>query len=392
MSGHPGPGPAPSLIPAVPDQSWLELFYDLAFAASIVVLSSTYSSYAGVGGVIWLGLVFSMIWSTWLSTTLMLGAGLVTTMWTRALLLTQMVLVLSVAITSDYSQQDHSAAVGPLFAAVLVTLALLYRSARRSAPGLDVAYRGHATRCVVASSVFLLVPFLGWPWWYPLLWIAGISVFMLPTRSQERRLPMDSHHVVHRFGEFTIIMLGEVFLKLGITASQEPLDRVDLIGLPLAATVVFGVWWLYFTDVPAMGLSADHSRRLAWIHLHFPLHLCVIASAVALAHTLVPHPDQGDHATPTVSTIRYIVVPIAVVLVSIGMIGVYSGGPTALVRRRARVFLSAAAALVLAEAVLLGFNSPDLEASAFIVTVVLAVTALCIRRIRVPTVGADGVE
>ena len=379
------------MIPAIPGQSWLELFYDLAFVAAIVVLSSTYSSYAGVSGVIWLGLVFSLIWSAWLSTTLMLGAGLITTMWTRSLLLMQMVLVLAVAITSDYSRQDHSAAVGPLFAAVLGTLALLYRSARRSDPDLDVAYKGYATRCVVAAAVFLLAPIFGWPWWYPLLWVAGIFIFMLPSRSQEQRLPMDAHHVVHRFGEFTIIMLGEVFLKLGITASQEPLDRADLIGLPLAATVVFGIWWLYFADVPAMGLSPDHRRRLAWIHLHFPLHLSVIASAVALAHTLVPHQGAGGHSAPAVSTIRYIVVPIAVILVSIGLIGICSGGPATLVRQRARVFLSAAVVLVLAEMVLLGFNSPDLEASAFIVTLVFAVTALCIRRIQVPSdrSGAD---
>ena len=46
---HPAsPAPPPRLIPAQPEQSWLELFYDLAFVAAIVVMSTTYSTYAGL--------------------------------------------------------------------------------------------------------------------------------------------------------------------------------------------------------------------------------------------------------------------------------------------------------------------------------------------------------
>ena len=44
-------------------------------------------------------LLCSMIWCTWLATTMLLGSGLVSTLWTRTLLVCQMVLVLGVAIT-----------------------------------------------------------------------------------------------------------------------------------------------------------------------------------------------------------------------------------------------------------------------------------------------------
>ena len=164
MNGTPapaGPGAPPRLIPAAPEQSWLELFYDLVFVAAIVVMSTTYSNYAGLDGVIWLALVFSMIWFTWLTTTLLLGTGLVTTTWTRTLLVTQMVLVLTVAIASDYSHEDNSRAVGPLFAAVLVTLALFFRAARRARPDLDVAYRGYGLRCLLSAAVFVATAAIG---------------------------------------------------------------------------------------------------------------------------------------------------------------------------------------------------------------------------------------
>ncbi len=378
------PSPPPALVPAMPGQSWLELFYDLAFVAAILVMSSTYSKYAGVDGVVWLGLVFSLIWCTWLTTTMLLAAGLVTTAWTRTLLLVQMVLVLAVAIVSNYTHQDHSMAVGPMFALVLGTLALMYRSARKASDDMSAAYRGFGLRCVLAALVFAGTPLIGWPSWYPAVWIFGTLLFIVPTRSDTSRSPLDARHVVHRFGEFTIIMLGEVFVKLGITATQEPLDDVDVIGLPLATAVVFGIWWLYFTDVPAMGLSTRPGRRLTWVYLHFPLHLSLVASAVALAHILVPHHDSGHADAATISTIRYIVVPVAVILITIGLLGICGGGPTGLVRRRLRVFLLATAALTASEVALLGMDSYNLEASAMIVTVVLAITASSIRRIRVP--------
>lgn len=387
MTGSPSPvhpAPAPRPTPAAPELSWLELFYDLVFVAAIVVVSTTFSELAGWSGIVWLALVFSLIWCTWLTTTVMLGVGIVATLWTRTLLLAQMVLVLAVAITSDYRNGDHSTAVAPLFAAVLLTLALLYRTARRSDEKLKEAYRGSGLRCVVAAGVFLVAPAFGWPWWYPIPWLIGILVFMLPLNHAERQLPLRTNHVVHRFGEFTIIMLGEVFVKLGITATSHPLDDVDLYALPLATAVVFGIWWLYFTDVPTMGMSERPGRRLVWVHLHFPMHLGVVATAVALAHTLLPVEGSGAHDGGSINSIQYVVIPVAAILASIGLLGVFGGGDAALARTRLRVFLAATGVLVVSEAVLLGTESYDLQASAFIVTVVLAVTAWWIRRLGAP--------
>jgi len=144
---------------------------------------------------------------------------------------------------------------------------------------------------------------------------------------------------------------------------------------------VFGIWWLYFTDVPASGLSERHGRRMAWVYLHFPMHLSLVAAAVALAHTLVAEADETDPGQFEFGSIQYIVIPVAAILLAIGLIGLVGGTPRELARQRLRVFLWAAAALVIAEAVLLGVDSYDLETSTVIVAVVLALTARSIRRI-----------
>ena len=78
-------------------------------------------------------------------------------------------------------------------------------------------------------------------------------------------------------------------------------------------------------------------------------------------------------------------------ILAIGLIGVYGGAPRTLARRRLHAFLAAVAVLIVSEAALLGTDSYDLEASAVIVTVVLALTAWRIRRIGTITAVPDTV-
>ena len=141
-----------------------------------------------------------------------------------------------------------------------------------------------------------------------------------------------------------------------------------------AGPVAWGIgafWGLVVVE--GTSLAQRRMVRSTWRRLH------VLSYPVALMTALHAAQAGTDAGNPVFR------------VVSIGLIGICSGGPATLVRQRARVFLSAAVVLVLAEMVLLGFNSPDLEASAFIVTLVFAVTALCIRRIQVPSdrSGAD---
>ncbi len=144
-------------------------------------------------------------------------------------------------------------------------------------------------------------------------------------------------------------------MKLGITATHEPLDQVDLFAPPLATAVVFGIWC---STSPTFLLKSErHGRRMAWVYLHFPMHLSLVAAAVALAHTLVAEDDETDPGQFEFGSIQHIVIPVVMILLAIGLIGLV-GGPRELARQRLRVFLRAAAAPI-AEAVLLGVDSYD---------------------------------
>ena len=50
---------------AAPSAVWSDLYYDLALVAAIVVLSGSWALDHSLGFTLWLGLVFGLIWSTW---------------------------------------------------------------------------------------------------------------------------------------------------------------------------------------------------------------------------------------------------------------------------------------------------------------------------------------
>ena len=112
MSKEPDAGRRRLLTPG-PNQSWLELFYDLAFVAAIVVLSSSYSNNKTITHSAWLMIIAGMIWVAWLETTLLTNRTTLQRIWPRALTVAQMGLILVVAIAADDTIGNNTELVGP---------------------------------------------------------------------------------------------------------------------------------------------------------------------------------------------------------------------------------------------------------------------------------------
>jgi low temperature requirement protein LtrA len=380
VSKEPDAGRRRLLTPG-PNQSWLELFYDLAFVAAIVVLSSSYSNNKTITHSAWLMIIAGMIWVAWLETTLLTNRTTLQRIWPRALTVAQMGLILVVAIAADDTIGNNTELVGPLYAVVLITLTLQFRSARHDRPDIAPYVAHHAGRTLVAALLFAGSPLYG-DNWYWIVWVVALGIIIYPGRSSNVDETLDAHHLVHRFGEFTIIVLGESFLKIGLVATEEPLDRVDLIGLPLTFGIVYIIWWLYFTDVAAAGLPDGTGRRRVWIAAHLPLHVSIMSLAVGLSLILNPTIDAVEPAY-----IRMILLPLVVIAVSLSILNLTHG--TELSRRRARVHLIAAAALTVAFGILQLTQGFEEEATVVVAILVLGTASFVIRRIDGTSPAAD---
>ena len=84
----------------------------------------------------------------------------------------------------------------------------------------------------------------------------------------------------HRFGELTIIVLGEFFIKVITSASDREIYPVTLLFFILMLGISTSLWWLYFDHQEHSALSKQRSRLETWIYIHYPLLAAITAYGV----------------------------------------------------------------------------------------------------------------
>jgi low temperature requirement protein LtrA len=92
--------------------------------------------------------------------------------------------------------------------------------------------------------------------------------------------PSKYHYLLHRFGELSIIVLGEFFIKLATSSADREFSSSSIfIGLCLLGISV-SLWWLYFDHLEHASLAAASSRVGLWIYGHYPFLLAITAYGV----------------------------------------------------------------------------------------------------------------
>jgi low temperature requirement protein LtrA len=124
------------------------------------------------------------------------------------------------------------------------------------------------------------------------------------------------HHIAERYGLFTIIVLGESVLASSVGV-QRALAESGLSGslIAIAAAglvLLFALWWLYFLEPAAEGLSSRRGRSFYWGYGHY----FVFASLAALGAGLEVAVQRGaDHAEVSDTAVEYAVaLPVAIFL------------------------------------------------------------------------------
>ena len=154
-------------------------------------------------------------------------------------------------------------------------------------------------------------------------WIIGLALLAWPTLGfRFGRLgvvpPFDEHHFVERLGLLTIIVCGESFVKVSLLAADGTLNAIDISVLVTMFVFVFGVWWMYFDDVPRAGIRPEPGRTAVWLLGHLILQLGLVASAVGYAKVLGY--ELGTTLVGDKSLL--LTLPLVGVLVGMTMIGV----------------------------------------------------------------------
>lgn len=298
---------------------WLELFYDLVYIATLIQIGNVLSDDVSFLGFAQFCVMMVVIWWAWTGETFYQNRYVVDDLMHRFLVFIQIFAVAAMGLSV-------SAAFGDLYVqftlAYVVTrfmLVLMYiRSARAHPESKDLSY-GYAAGFSIGIAIWLgslLLP-AEYHW---VGWLIGITVELLvpffpKVQRLQREWVIDLHHISERFSIFTIIVLGESFIKVLDDAQGSALTLDSVIFSIFGLLVLYSLWWLYFSDTADQLIDFDHPwKPFGWVYGHFPLVLGLVAFGVAAKKMFGSAIDYaGEPANPeyrilyTASIVLYLV-------------------------------------------------------------------------------------
>jgi low temperature requirement protein LtrA len=274
------------LIPAQ-QVTWMELFYDVVIAASMLLIYGSLAKHLSWPEFFWLSTIALVVFASWLSTTLIYNQLPADTTWRRLFIIVQMItIVYAVAAMENSDRVDGDVGIIALGIAMLI-LAAMWEAGYRSSKDTLQPYRRQAAAFAIGAAFLLSAVFLPDSLNAEVFIIGALIGFVPMFVSFVPRLysasSMNMHHLVERLGGLVLIMLGETFLEMSVLFTKGGNPRI--FGVLLVLVLLTIVWWQYFTYVASRPVTPS-VRGLEFFLLGHALLVLGLGSA-ALALTEV---------------------------------------------------------------------------------------------------------
>lgn len=229
---------------------WLELFYDLIFAACTLIIFISMKQDFSVENQWWLSFVVLLLFSVWLMTTFALNRLRHQSTWVRFLVFAQMgALIVTVFIAAQTSSVDDN--LGLFFLAIVfLTLGFLARTVARQAGTPADLQRYAGWGAFIAALIIGVNAFT--PQSFNLLAMAFaflviiVGYFLLFLPRMDRQMPIDREHLSERLAQLLLIVIGESFLEIAIGFQLG--GRPNFLGIVLVVFLL-GLTWAQYFDV-----------------------------------------------------------------------------------------------------------------------------------------------
>ena len=274
--------------------TWLELFYDLVYVATVVQLGNKLSEEVSDVGFLGFVLLFVPIWWVWMGTTFYANRFAADDLPHHLLVFAQIFVVSALAIHVFDGLGETSAGFALAYAAARGILVLMYLRAAHYVEVARPLARRYATGFAVAAVIWLVSAFVPTPLRFA-LWGVGLLVdFYTPLSpgsvKLQKQLPPSPHHLPERLGLFTIIVFGESFIKVIGGFSGHEIEFERLIVALLGLILVGSLWWLYFQNVAERAVNWARGAQI-WLYTHLPLQLGLVALAVGVYKLVTIHEE-----------------------------------------------------------------------------------------------------
>lgn len=286
----------------------LELLFDLTFVVAIAQVAGQLA-HAGEGGHLLeklplYGMVFFAIWWAWMNFTWFASAYDTDDVPYRLMTLVQMggVLVLAAGVPAAFEHESFTAIIVGYLIMRFALVGQWLRAAAEHPAGRRTAlrYAFGVAAVQVLWVVWGFVPPEFAVWMFPLGAALELAVPLWAERPG--MTSWHPHHIAERYGLFTIIVLGEsvsasaVGVQNALAQSGFSAALVWIAGAGLV--LLFALWWLYFLEPAAEGLSSRRGRAFYWGYGHY----FVFASLAALGAGLEVAVQEGAAHDSAVNT------------------------------------------------------------------------------------------
>ena len=355
--------------------NWLELFYDLIFVASFILLGNGLSKHVTIEGFLKFAFVFLPLWFTWTGFTFYNNRFTVDDFLHRIFVFIQMFAVGSMAISAPHILDGHHRGFSVAAAVALFMVAVMLLRAWKQVPEAR-GWSGFWGIMFVANAGFwLLAALTPTPYAY-FFWGAAILLFLgAPFHRQafalSEQFPNDEEHLSERYGLLTIIVLGESFVKvLSNLAQGEMLTSTLMLRGGLLLLLTCCLWWIYFDDVAGSRVRRGRFNDIIWVLAHIPLQIAVTAAGVAIYKAV-----NFELGVPVKESYRWLLAgTLGLAMLSVAVIDSVTARRQAELSDRARVTVRFGSAFLL---LLLAPAGASMNASMFIALV----TAVCVAQV-----------
>jgi low temperature requirement protein LtrA len=263
--------------------SWLELFFDLAFAGAVGQLAGAFQRHPSLAALAGFVILFTPMWWLWVQLTFYADRHETKDVAHRISTLVAILLCVALAASAPRALSGQSAGFVIAFVCLRGLQLLLYARAWRHLPATRPLYSCYLVWFSAGGALWLGSLAVGGSARYALWCVALIAdaVGSLAMLTPRRRLPLNSAHLADRFQIFVLIVLGESMARLISAAAARPWSLPLAVVLTAALITLAALWWGWLTaaDRSALDTPAAIARFTA---LNLPLVAGIAAGSAGL--------------------------------------------------------------------------------------------------------------
>lgn len=281
--------------------TWIELFMDLVFVAAVIQLGHQLIEDLTLRGVGEFCIVFSLLWWAWNGATLHLARRARDDTAARLLIFLFVFAIANMAIAIGRGVFEYSAPFALLFGVARLATALLYLELPRRRPEARQPALAYAVGYGMGALLWLASAAVPEPWRF-LLWVAAVLLDLVTARTRDpevlqKVLPVDIGRLSERYGQLTLIVIGEAFIKtVGGLVGHGGLSQQGLVYSAIAFTFICCFFWSYFGDVAGTTLARGWARF--WAYGHLPLIGAIAATSAALEPMVALSTEEAEGWQP----------------------------------------------------------------------------------------------